>query len=188
MGLLRWISKLIGIEHKVKWSNSKVILVIEPLIFGMHLIFVDADWNIVIFLPKSDRTLHVLKGYLFRAKNHFVFDINGDLIQDEVVSEKYCEWKINPKSIWYRGLALGANPRYIGKVENQSHFKEKINDDWITYKTLQILDMMKFGKELDYAKLMQNKYINGTTNNTDDKRLPIIEEKIKVKNAMGEEK
>ena len=55
MGLLRLLGKLSGVEGKVKWSKAKKIEVVGPDFFGHYFVYVDPEFYVAIFLPKSDR-------------------------------------------------------------------------------------------------------------------------------------
>ena len=126
------IGKSTGIERKVKWSRGKMIQVYGPPFFGDYNIFVDFDFNVAVFLPKDDKTLHVFVGNIVKANRWMKFDSNGNKVLDKILSEGSFEWKINPKTILYRGKMLPPDQLvYKGRVINYQDFTEKIDDNWI---------------------------------------------------------
>jgi len=139
MSLLRILGKLTGIENKVKWSQSKKIEAIGPDFFGQYFIYVDTDFNVAIFLPKSDRTLHVLSGDIFKADRWIKYDNKGNIIKEDNPPEEAFQWKINPKNIWFRGTGLPGKPGYKGKVISSENFDEKINSQWIHSRAKEII-------------------------------------------------
>ena len=143
MGLLRFLGKLTGIEGKVEWSSGKKIEVVGPDFFGQYHIYVDPEFNVAIFLPKSDRTLHVFIGDIFRAHRWIKCDQAGKKVKDETPPEEAFEWKINPKNIWYRGTGFPTGkPGYRGKVVSSEDFLDKINREWIDSKIKEYVQMM----------------------------------------------
>lgn len=126
------LGKITSIEKKVKWSRAKMIQVYGPPIYGNHNIFVDYKFNVAVFLPKDDKTLHVFMGNIMKANRYFKFDANGNKLFVENFSERAFEWKINPKIILYRGSMLSPEqPVYKGKVVNFREFNEEITDEWL---------------------------------------------------------
>lgn len=143
MGLLRFLGKLTGIEDKVKWSQSKKIEVIGPDFFGQYFVYVDPDFNVAIFLPKSDKTLHIFLGDIFRAHRWIKCDQSGKKIKNETPPEQAFQWKINPKNIWYRGTGLPPDkPGYRGKVISFEDFFDEINEEWINSRIEEYIQMM----------------------------------------------
>ena len=143
MGLLRLLGKLIGIEDKVKWSQSKKIEAIGPDFFGQYFIYVDTDFNVAIFLPKSDKTLHIFLGDIFRANRWIKCDPTGEKVIDETPPSEAFELKINPKNIWYRGTGFPPDkPGYRGKVVSFIDFYDEINEEWINSRIEEYIDMM----------------------------------------------
>jgi len=143
MGLLRLLGKLTGIEAKVEWSRAKQIEVLGPDFFGQHYIYVDPEFNVAIFLPKSDRTLHIFVGDIFRAHRWIKCDQAGEKVKDETPPEEAFEWKINPKNIWYRGTGFPpGRPGYRGKVISFDDFFDEINEKWLDSKIKEYVQMM----------------------------------------------
>ena len=143
MGLLRTLGKLTGIEGKIEWSRAKKIEVIGPEFLGQHFIYVDKDFNVVIFLPKSDRTLHIFVGDIFRAHRWIKCDPTGEKVKDETPPEEAFEWKINPKNIWYRGTGFTpGKPGYRGKVIESKEFLDEINENWLDTKITEYIQLM----------------------------------------------
>ncbi len=143
MGLLRQLGKLTGVEGKVEWSRAKKIEVLGPDFFGQYYIYVDSEFNVAIFLPKSDRTLHIFIGDIFRAHRWIKCDEVGQKVKDETPPEDAFEWKINPKNVWYRGTGFQpGKPGYRGKVISSDDFFDEINKSWIDTKIKEYLQMM----------------------------------------------
>ena len=143
MGLLKFLGKLTGIEGKVEWSRAKKIEVIGPDFLGQYFIYVDPEFNVAIFLPKSDRTLHIFVGNIFRAHRWIKFDPKGKKVKDETPPEEAFEWKINPKNIWYKGTGFPTDkPGYRGKVLFSEEFFDKINEEWPNSKIKEYVKMM----------------------------------------------
>jgi hypothetical protein len=143
MGLLKFFGKLTGIEDKVKWSRSKKIEVVGPDFFGQYYIYVDSEFNVAIFLPKSDRTLHIFVGDIFRAHRWIKYDQTCKKVKDETPPEEAFEWKINPKNIRYRGTGFPPDkPGYRGKVISSEDFFDEINQKWINLKIEEQFEMM----------------------------------------------
>jgi len=137
------IGKLTGIEGKVKWSRAKKIEVKGPDFFGHYHVYVDSGFNVAIFLPKSDRTLHVFIGDILRAHKWIKCDQTGEKINNETPPEQAFEWKINPKNIWYRGTGFPpGKPNYRGKVISSEDFFDEINQEWIDLKIKEQIQMM----------------------------------------------
>ena len=140
---MRFIGKLTGIEDKVKWSQAKKIEVVGPDFFGQYFIYVDQHFNVAIFLPKADRTLHIFVGDIFRAHRWIKCDQNGKKIKDETPPEEAFQWKINPKNIWYRGTGLPIDkPGYHGKVISFEVFFDDINEEWINLRIKDYIHLM----------------------------------------------
>jgi len=143
MGLLKFLGKLTGIEGKVEWSRAKKIEVVGPDFLGQYFIYVDPEFNVAIFLPKSDRTLHIFVGDIFRAHRWIKCDPTGEKVKDETPPEEAFEWKINPKKIWYRGTGFPpGKPVYRGKVIASEEFFDKINKKWLDTKIKEYVKMM----------------------------------------------
>jgi len=124
MGLLRLLGKLTGTEGKVKWSQSKKIEVVGPDFFGQYFIYVDPDFNVAIFLPKADRTLHIFVGDIFRAHRWIKCDQGGEKIKD-------------------RGTGFPpGKPGYRGKVISSEDFFDEINEEWINSKIKEYVHML----------------------------------------------
>jgi len=143
MGLLKFLGKLTGIEGKVEWSRAKRIEVVGPDFLGQYYIYVDPKFNVAIFLPKSDRTLHIFIGDIFRAHRWIKCDQAGEKVKDETPPEDAFEWKINPKNIWYRGTGFPpGKPGYRGRVVAVEKFVDKIDNEWIDTKIKEYAQMM----------------------------------------------
>lgn len=124
------LGKITGIERKVKWSQRKMIQVYGPPLYGDHNIFVDSSFKVAVFLPKGDKTLHVLVGDIVKANRWLKFYTNGNQLFDKKLSERDHEWKINPKNILYRGdMFSPEQPVYKGEVVNFKKFNEEITDE-----------------------------------------------------------
>lgn len=137
------LGKITGIEKKVKWSRAKIIQVNGPPIYGNHNIFVDPNFNVAVFLPKSDKTLHVLVGDILKANRWLKFDINGKKLFDKKLSERDHEWQINPKNILYRGRMFSSEqPVYRGKVITFKDFNVEITDEWLIATKNQFIEFM----------------------------------------------
>jgi len=143
MGLLRFLGKLTNIEDKVKWSQSKKIEVEGPDFLGRYFIYVDPNFNVAIFLPKADRTLHVLVGDIFRAHRWIECDQTGEKVKDGTPPTEAFQWKINPKNIWYRGSGFPPDkPGYRGKVIAFEDLFDEINEEWINSRIKEYIKMM----------------------------------------------
>ena len=143
MGLLKFLGKLTCIEGKVEWSRAKKIEVVGPDFLGQYCIYVDPEFNVAIFLPKSDRTLHILVGDIFRAHRWIKCDPTGEKVKDETLPDEAFEWKINPKNIWYKGTGFPpGKPGYHGKVVASEEFLDKINEEWMDTKIKEYVKMM----------------------------------------------
>jgi len=143
MGLLRLLGKLTGIEGKVEWSRAKKIEVLGPEFLGQYYIYVDPEFNVAIFLPKSDRTLHIFVGDIFRAHRWIKCDQTGNKVKDENPPAEAFEWKINPKNIWYRGTGFPpGKPGYRGKVISSEDFVDEIDEKWLDARIKEYVQMM----------------------------------------------
>lgn len=147
MNILRLLGKLTGIENSIKWSQSKVIIVSGPNIFGQHSIFVDPKFNVAIFLPKDDKTLHIFVGDIFNAKRWIKCDSKGNKIKDENPPKEAFQWKIKPKKICYRGTGFPSNKKvYFGKVISSKNFSQVIDEKWLDIKIKEYIKMFKNNK------------------------------------------
>lgn len=145
------LGKLTGVEAKVEWSKAKKIEAVEPYMYGQHFIYVDSDFNVAIFMPKADKTIHVFCGDIFRADRWLKFNSDGSKEIDKTLDKKSHEWKINPKNIYYRGRMLPPDqPVYKGIVQKYDSFNETINDDWIVNKKDDLLKQMGKTQNLVY--------------------------------------
>ena len=143
MGLRRFLGKLTGIEDKVKWSQSKKIAVVGPDFLGKYIVYVDPNFNVAFFFPKSDRTLHIFLGDIFRAHRWIKCNSGGRKIKDETPPEEAFQWKINPKNIWYKGTGFPPDkPGYKGKVIATENFYDEINEGWINSRINEYIKMM----------------------------------------------
>ena len=117
------------------WSRAKKIEVFGPDFFGWYSIYVDQKSNVVIFLPKSNKTLHIFIGDIYRANRWIVCDLNGAKVKDKSPPEEAYQWKINSKNIWYRGSGLPPGKSgYRGEVISFEGFNDEINDEWLDIK------------------------------------------------------
>ena len=147
-GLLRLLGIAIGIEGKVKWSRAKKIEVVGPDFFGRYYIYVDHQFNVAIFLPKSDRTLHIFVGDILRAHRWIKCNQAGVKTRDESPPAEAFEWKINPRNIWYRGTGFPpGKPGYRGKVISSEEFLAEINEIWLDSKIAEYTQMMSASRE-----------------------------------------
>lgn len=146
MGLMRILGKITGIEDKFKWSRQKKIHVFGPPIYGSHHVYVDSDFTVAVFLPKSDLTLHVFVGDIFNANLWLKYESDGSKVLERNLSKKSHQWKINPTVILYRGNMFSPEqPVYKGKVMEYWDFKQIISDQWIDKKKEEYLKKMHDG-------------------------------------------
>jgi hypothetical protein len=125
------------------WSRAKRIEVVGPDFFGRYTIYIDPKSNVAIFLPKSNKTLHIFIGDIFRAKRWIICDMIGLKVIDKIPPEEAYQWKINPKDIWYRGTGLPAGKSgYRGEVLSTEDFIDEINDEWLDFKIKEYMRMM----------------------------------------------
>ena len=125
------------------WSRAKKIEVVGPNFFGRYSIYVDLKSNMAIFLPKSNKTLHIFIGDIFRANRWIICDITGLKVTDKTPPAEAYQWKINPKDIWYTGTGLPSGKSgYRGKVLSFEDFIDEINDEWIDIKIKEYMRMM----------------------------------------------
>jgi hypothetical protein len=137
------LGDLTGIENKVRWSQSKKIEIIGPDFLGHHFIYVDPNFNVALFLPKADRTLHIFIGDILRAHRWIKCDQGGRKIIDETPPEEAFQWKINPKNIWYRGTGFPSDkPGHRGEVISSEHFYDEINEEWINNRIKEYIHVM----------------------------------------------
>ena len=110
-------------DYAVIWSRAKKIEVVGPDFFGRYSIYVD---------PKSNKTLHIFIGDIFRAKRWIIYDMKGLKVKDEIPPEEAYKWEIDSKNIWYRGTGLPAGKAgYRGEVLSFENFIDEINDEWL---------------------------------------------------------
>jgi len=144
MGILGFLSKITGIEDKVKWSRAKKIEVIGPSFFGHYYIYVDPYFKVAIFLPKADKTLHIFIGNIVEGHLWQKYDSNGIKVHDDKPPKGAFEWKINPRNVLFRGTGFPPEQLiYEGKVISFESFSEVINDEWITKKKDEYMKMIK---------------------------------------------
>ena len=125
------------------WSRAKKIEVVGPDFFGRYSIYVDPKSNVAIFLPKSNKTLHIFIGDIFRANRWIICDIKGLKVIDKIPPEEAYQWKINPKDIWYKGTGLPPGKSgYRGEVLSFEDFIDEINDEWVDIKIKEYIKMM----------------------------------------------
>lgn len=125
------------------WSRAKKIEVVGPDFFGRYSIYVDPKSNVAIFLPKSNKKLHIFIGDIYRASRWIICDIKGLKIIDKTPPEEAYLWKINPNNIWYRGTGLPTGKSgYRGEVLSSEVFIDEINDEWLDIKIKEYLRMM----------------------------------------------
>lgn len=125
------------------WSRAKKIEVVGPDFFGRYSIYVDPKSNVAIFLPKSDKSLHIFIGDIYRANRWIICDIKGLKVIDKTPLEEAYQWKINPKDIWYRGTGLPPGKSgYRGEVLSFEDFIDEINDEWLDIKIKEYMRMM----------------------------------------------
>jgi len=124
-------------------SRAKKIEVVGPDFFGRYSIYVDPKSNVAIFLPKSNKTLHIFIGDIFRANRWIICDITGLKVIDKIPPEEAYQWKINPKDIWYKGTGLPPGKSgYRGEVLSFEDFIDEINDEWVDIKIKEYIKMM----------------------------------------------
>jgi len=124
-------------------SRAKKIEVVGPDFFGRYSIYVDPKSNVAIFLPKSNKTLHIFIGDIFRANRWIICDITGLKVIDKIPPEEAYQWKINPKDIWYKGTGLPPGKSgYRGEVLSFEDFIDEINDEWLDFKIKEYMRMM----------------------------------------------
>lgn len=142
--MIRWMK---NIRDNVKWSRAKGLVVYGPDMFGHHFVYVDNNFKVAIFLPKSDRTLHILIGDPVQANWWMKYDPSGNEEFNKNLSGKEFEWKIDRDRIRYRGTAL-KSPAYgqSGKVINSYEFTDLIDQDWILNKKQKMYNIYKKGE------------------------------------------
>jgi len=124
-------------------SRAKKIEVFGPDFFGRYSIYVDPKSNVAIFLPKSNKTLHIFIGDIFRANRWIVCDSTGGKVIDKSPPEEAYKWKINSKNIWYRGTGLPPGKSgYRGEVISFEGFNDEINDEWLDIKIKEYMRML----------------------------------------------
>ena len=125
------------------WSRAKKIEVFGPDFFGRYSIYVDPKSNVAIFLPKSNKTLHIFIGDIFRANRWIVCDLTGVKVKDKNPTEEAYKWKINSKTIWYAGTGLPPGKSgYRGEVISFEGFNDEINDEWLDNKIKEYMRML----------------------------------------------
>ena len=125
------------------WSRAKKIEVVGPDFFGRYTIYVDPKSNVAIFLPKSNKTLHIFIGDIYRANRWIICDIKELKVIDKTPPEEAYQWKINPKDIWYSGTELPPGKSgYRGEVLSFENFIDEINDEWLDFKIKEYMRMM----------------------------------------------
>ena len=123
--------------------RAKKIDVFGPDFFGRYSIFIDPKSNVAIFLPKSNKTLHIFIGDIFRANRRIVCDLTGVKVIDKSPPEEAYQWEINPKTIWYRGTGLPPGKSgYRGEVLSFEGFNDEINDEWLDIKIKEYMRMI----------------------------------------------
>ena len=132
-------------------SRAKKIEVVGPDFFGRYSIYVDPKSNVAIFLPKSNKTLHIFIGDIYRANRWIICDMKGLKVTDKTPSEEAYQWKINLKNIWYRGTGLPPGKSgYRGEVLSSEDFIDDINDEWLDIKIKEYMRMI--GSTLNIQK------------------------------------
>jgi hypothetical protein len=130
-------------DYDLTWSRAKKIDVAGPDFFGRYSIYVDPKSDVAIFLPKSNKTLHIFIGDIFRAKRWIIYDMKGLKVKDKIPPEDAYKWEINSKNIWYRGTGLPpGKPGYRGEVLSFENFIDEINDEWLDIKIKEYIRMM----------------------------------------------
>ena len=123
--------------------RAKKIEVFGPDFFGRYSIYVDQKSNVAIFLPKSNKTLHIFIGDIFRANRWIVCDLSGVKVIDKSPPKEAYQWKINSKNIWYRGIGLPPGKSgYRGEVISFEGFDDEINDEWLDNKIKEYMRML----------------------------------------------
>ena len=144
MGIIRLISKLTGVEKKVKWSQCKRIEIDGPDFWDRYEVFVDSALDVAFFLPKSAYSIHVLIGNVIKASHHQKFVSSGELLTDDTLPKGGIEWKINPTRVLFRGHGLPPGQTiYEGKVISDNVFHGKITNDWIATHVHELQTQMK---------------------------------------------
>ena len=147
MGLFRLLSKLTGVEQKVKWSRGKRLTVRSEL-FDIHYIYVDRDFHVVMFFPKPDGTLHVFLGNIVEGNWWLKYDGTGAKLIDEPWPPGSWEWKIDPGRVLFKGHALPPGQDiYEGRVVAAEPFSENIDTEWIERMKSEYLTQMGRGPE-----------------------------------------
>jgi len=132
MGLINLISKLTGVEKKVKWSRAKRITVVGPEFWGQYDVFVDQNFDVAFFMSKADATLHVFVGNPVEATQWLKYEPNGSVSLNDELERGALEWKINPKNVLFRGSMLPPGRTvYRGDVVGSELFQELVTPDWI---------------------------------------------------------
>jgi hypothetical protein len=136
MGLLRFISKLTGIEKKIRWSRAKKIEAIWPATLEKFYVYVDPYLNVAIFLtPQDHKTLRVYIGNIVEAHTWQEFDLKGNKIGEKELPKHTINWKINPLNVLLRHSFAPPDQRISeGKIVSHEEFTEEINQRWISRK------------------------------------------------------
>jgi hypothetical protein len=125
------------------WLRAKKIEVAGPDFFGRYSIYVDPKSNVAIFLPKSNKTLHILIGDIYRANRWIICDTKLLKVLEKTPQEEAYQWKINSKNIWYKGTGLPPDKSgYRGEVLSSEDFIDEINDEWLDIKIEEYIRMM----------------------------------------------
>lgn len=135
MGLLSFIAKVTGVGKKVKWSRAKKISVEGPPFFGKYDVYVDNQLDVAMILPKTDGTVHVLRGNIIGCQRWGKYDHNCNQLEGDDFRKGVIDWKINRDKVLFRGTGLppGGTKRHIyeGVVIADEPFTEDITDEWI---------------------------------------------------------
>jgi hypothetical protein len=130
-------------EYDDIWLRAKKIEVAGPDFFGRYSIYVDPKSNVAIFLPKSNKTLHIFIGDIYRANRWIIYDTKLLKVIDKTPQEEAYQWKINSKNIWYKGTGLPPGKSgYRGEVLSSEDFIDEIDDEWLDIKIEEYIRMM----------------------------------------------
>jgi len=125
------------------WLQAKKIEVAGPDFFGRYSIYVDPKSNVAIFLPKSNKTLHIFIGDIYGANRWIICDLRLLKVIDKSPQENAYQWKINPQNIWYKGTGLPPGKSgYRGEVLSSEDFIDEITDEWLDIKIEEYIRMM----------------------------------------------
>ncbi len=114
------------------WLRSKRLKVQGPTFWGKFEIFVDQDLHVAIFLPKMDRSIHVLIGTISEATLHLTFNASGKRTQTLALHSDEIQWRLNPADIQFLGRRLPPGEKqYTAEILTVGAFSDLVDQAWI---------------------------------------------------------